>query len=116
MKKVKLQVWDSEAEAASEATDLLRDADAEDRGLWSLGVTFEVDGDEKTIFIALDYDGTSAGAIMAAARLVTTLGTLRTAVDKLIETMAAEAYIDEETLELLTAQEIEAEMPDQDTG
>ena len=109
MKKVKIRICNSEEEAQSLSDDLKSDADDKGRGLWSLGVTYEEDeGVEKTLFVALDYDGTPMGAVMSAVHLLTSMGTLRVAVDRLIKELATEAYIDEETLELLTAREMEA--------
>ena len=109
MKKVKIRICDTVEEAVSLSGDLKSDADDAGRSLWSLGVTYEEDeGVEKTLFVALDYDGTPMGAVMSAVHLLTSMGTLRVAVDKLMRELATEAYIDQETLDLLTAREMEA--------
>lgn len=114
MKKVKIRICDSMEEAKSLADDLKADADGEGRDLWSLGVTYTEDSEvEKALFAALDHDGTVSGAVMSAARLLRSLGTLRSAVSKLIVELASEAFIDAETLELLTAHEIEELLPDE---
>ena len=114
MKKVEIRICDSMEEAKSLADDLKADAKDEGRDLWSLGVTYIEDSeDEKTLFASLDHDGTISGAVTAALRLLRSLATLRSAVDKLVVELAAEAFIDAKTLELLTAHEIEELLPDE---
>jgi len=117
MKRVKIRICRDMDEAQSLADDLKADADDEGRGLWSLGVSYTEDYEvERTLFVALDHDGTPGGAVMSAARLLQSLGTFRTAVGTLIVELARESFIDAETLELLTAYEIEDLLQDEKEG
>ena len=117
MRHIEVRICNTVEEAASLADDLKTDADDEGRGLWCVGVTYLEDhGVEKTLFVALDHDGTMGGAVTAVLRLIRSLATLRSSVDVLMERLGAESFIDAETLELLTAHEIEELLPDEKEG
>jgi len=118
MKKVEIRICRDMDEAQSLADDLRADAEGEGRDLWSLGVTYieDVEEVERTLFAAVEHDGTHSGAVITACRLLRSLGTLRAAVNKIIVELASEAFIDAETLKLLTAHEIEELLPDENEG
>ena len=78
------------------------------RGHWSVGVSFDPgDGLERTLVAALEHDGTDDDMVASSLKLYLALWTTRFSIEKLMQTLAREAYLDEETLKALIPDEME---------
>lgn len=83
-------------------------ADDAGRGTWHMGVSFDPgDGSEQTLLAGLDHDSTDEDTIAASLKLYLALWTLRFSTEKLMQALAKEAFLDEETLKALIPDEME---------
>ena len=83
------------------------DAEADEKGVWTMGVSFDPgDGSEQTLLAGLDHDNTEEDTIAASLKLYLALWTLRFATEKLMQTLAKEAFLDVETLKALLPNEM----------
>ena len=77
------------------------------RGYWSVGVCFDPgDGVERTLVAALDHDNTDEDMVASSLKLYLALWTTRFAIEKVMQSLAKEAFLDEDTLKALIPDEM----------
>lgn len=96
-------------EIAAATLDRFRDkADEDGKDTWYMGVSFDPgDGSEQTLLAGLDHERTDEDTIAASMKLYLALWTLRFSTEKLMQSLAREAFLDADTLKELIPDEIE---------
>lgn len=83
-------------------------ADEAKKDTWYMGVSFDPgDGSEQTLLAGLDHDSTDEGKVQASLKLYLALWTLRFGTEKLMQSLAREAFLDEETLKALIPDDVD---------
>lgn len=79
-----------------------------DEAVWTAGVSFDPgDASEYVLLAGLDHDNTDEGRVEASLKLYLALWTLRFATEKLMQSLAKEAFLHEETLKALIPDDME---------
>ena len=73
-----------------------------------MGVSFDAgDGEERTLLVGLDHDNSDEDTIAASLKVYLALWTLRYSTEKLMQSLAREAFLDEDTLKALIPDEMQ---------
>lgn len=76
--------------------------------VWTAGVAFDPgNGSEYILLAGVDHDNTDEGKVQASLKLYLALWTLRFATEKLMQSLAQEAFLDTDTLKELIPDDME---------
>lgn len=103
-----LDIMQSPAAAAALMDSYKKLQEERGAGNWSMGVSFDPgDGIERTLVAALGHDNTDEDMVASSLKLYLALWTMRFATEKLLQSLAREAFLDEETLKDLIPDEMQ---------
>jgi len=107
MSRVLLDIMQNPDSAAGLLKAFQENQEENGRGNWSMGVSFDPgDGLERTLVAAMAHDNSDEDMVAASMKLYLALWTLRYSTEKLLQVLAREAFLDEETLKALIPDEM----------
>lgn len=108
MSNLLLEITDNQEIAENALYHLRETAETSDKDTWYMGVSFDPgDGSEQTLLAGLDHERTDEDTVAASLRLYLALWTLRFSTEKLMQSLAREAFLDAETLKDLIPDDME---------